>query len=58
MGATDAVQKLSQGATYKCTSDGEGGYGWLMVSINLETLAAILQNSTTFDDFKAMILGE
>jgi hypothetical protein len=58
MGASDATQQLSQGATYKCTSDGNGGYGWLMVSINLETLAAILQNSTTFDDFKAFILGE
>ena len=57
MGATDATQQLSQGSTYKCVSDGNGGYGWIMVSINLETLAAILRNSATFDDFKAYILG-
>ena len=57
MGASDAVQRLSQGATYKCVSDGEGGYGWLMVAMTLETLSVVLQNSTTFDDFKAMILG-
>jgi hypothetical protein len=58
MGASDATQQLSQGATYKCTSDGNGGYSWLMVSINLETLATMLENSTTFDDFKAMFLGK
>ena len=57
MGATDAVQKLSQGATYQCVSDGNDGYFWKMVSINFEALEAILQNSTTFDDFKAIILG-
>ena len=57
MGASDAVQHYSQGATYKCVSNGNSGYMWMMVSINLESLAVILQNSTTFDDFKAIILG-
>ena len=57
MGASDTSQQLTQGAMYKCTSDGQGGYGWLLISITLEMLAAILQNANTFDDFKAMILG-
>ena len=58
-GPSDTTTGIIRGGIYRCISDGASTptYRWLLDSIPLQLLQYVLTNSTSFDEFKALILS-